>query len=568
MNSNGIRFSITNLSPPTTRSLPTIYQDRLGISLYDAQYSSNQKIPIPQATITKIITALKRFKQTTLDFNVSQDRQHIKILATEATRTAINSAEYISQIEAALGEPWKVELLAKEDEGRIGALGVVSSVGGSDGLEGLMMDLGGGSTQITWLIARPGEALQSSPLGSVSFPYGAAALSRLLSEVSTDADRQALRTKMVEEFRDAYGRLQLPDELLRKAKNRGLTLYLSGGGFRGWGYLLMSSHRIRPYPIPIVNGFSVGVKDFKDTVNVSSLALQTLQDKLEGDVGVFRVSKRRAAQVPAVSFLVDALIEAIPVIAEVRFCQGGVREGYLFDGFTTELRATDPLAAASGRFAVDEDSVEKLAAMLDAALPQDDGALDRKVPAGVRDKYLLRSLANLMYLQQGHSKESAAVNALHVPITGVLASAHGPGHCERAFLSLMLCQRWGGEGELPAPHGELRSRLELLLTHQEAWWARYTGVIAWALGEIYPAGRIRTERVKLSMRWSEGLGKKGLLQGVVLDLIISKDADGNELVDRDVVSDIVDAIEAMGKKKNRVGGRDYGFGVPIRVDIH
>jgi len=90
-----------------------------------------------------VVTALKRFKQTSLDFGVPQREENVRILATEATRNAINSAEYISAIENAMGEPWKVDLLKKEDEGRIGALGVASSVGGSAGLEGLVMDLGG-----------------------------------------------------------------------------------------------------------------------------------------------------------------------------------------------------------------------------------------------------------------------------------------------------------------------------------------------------------------------------------------------------------------------------------------
>lgn len=57
----------------------------------------------------------------------------------------MNSSEYIREIQRTLGEPWKVDILGKEDEGRIGALGVVSSVGGSEGVEGLMMDLGGES---------------------------------------------------------------------------------------------------------------------------------------------------------------------------------------------------------------------------------------------------------------------------------------------------------------------------------------------------------------------------------------------------------------------------------------
>jgi len=123
--------------------LPTVYQSRLGISLYDAQYVDGQKLPIPADTISKILSELKRFKQTSIDFGVPQKTENVRILATEATRNAINSTDFISEIENALGVPWKVNILAKEDEGRIGALGVVSSVGGSGGLQGLMMDLGG-----------------------------------------------------------------------------------------------------------------------------------------------------------------------------------------------------------------------------------------------------------------------------------------------------------------------------------------------------------------------------------------------------------------------------------------
>ncbi len=104
--------------------------------------------------MSKILCELKRFKQTSLDFGVPQKPENVRILATEATRNAENAAEFIGDIEAALGEPWRVNILAKEDEGRIGALGVVSSVGGSNGLQGLMMDLGGKSTTRTLLHLR------------------------------------------------------------------------------------------------------------------------------------------------------------------------------------------------------------------------------------------------------------------------------------------------------------------------------------------------------------------------------------------------------------------------------
>ncbi|KAK5946145.1 retrograde regulation protein 2 [Knufia obscura] len=565
-------YALVDMAPPTTRSLPTVYQSRLGISLYDAQYADGQKVPIPRDTIATILSELKRFKQTSLDFGVPQQPENIRILATEATRNAINSSEFIGDIEKALGEPWKVNILAKEDEGRIGALGVVSSVGGSDGLQGLMMDLGGGSTQITWLIARPGEPMQTTPLGSISFPYGAAAMTRLLEDTSSNSARVGLCSKIVEQFKDAYQQLSLPHELLRKTKSHGLTLYLSGGGFRGWGYLLMSSHRVRPYPIPIINGFSVPVKDFKNTSHVSDLASKSLTDRDKEGLGVFRVSKRRAAQVPAVSFLIDALIEAIPVISEVRFCQGGVREGWLFDTLPSHIRAQDPLVAASARYSHDAQSSKHFTELLIGALPPDCPILDRRAPNTLKDPLLLRAFANLLFLQQGHSREGAAVTALHLLVTGQLASAHGIDHEQRALLSLMLGQRWGGAGNLPAPNNEIRTRLEALLTQQEIWWARYLGVIGTCIGDVYPAGRMRggMRRIVFEARWGEGLGKKGNMQGVILKLAVAPDGgmdNANGLVTKELVAEVVERLEEIGKKKNRVGGKEYGYGVPVRVDV-
>jgi retrograde regulation protein 2 len=138
--SNGIRFSISDLSPPTARSLPTNFQSRLGISLYDAQYNdgdpNSPRVPIPQPIIDSVVDALQRFKVTCADFRVPES--NIKVLATEATRTAVNSMDFRRQIQDATG--WEVQMLAKEEEGRIGAMGVASSF---QAVEGLVMDLGG-----------------------------------------------------------------------------------------------------------------------------------------------------------------------------------------------------------------------------------------------------------------------------------------------------------------------------------------------------------------------------------------------------------------------------------------
>ena len=85
----------------------------------------------------------------------------------------------------------------------------------------------------------------------VSLPYGAAALTR---RMENSADAMELRTELADALRAAYESLVLPERL---RNSKGLTLYLSGGGFRGFGYLLLAEHPIKPYPIPIINGFAV-----------------------------------------------------------------------------------------------------------------------------------------------------------------------------------------------------------------------------------------------------------------------------------------------------------------------
>ena len=77
-----------------------------------------------------------RFQTACADFGVPQT--NIRVLATEATRTAENSEDFRKQIKYATG--WEVAMLPKEAEGRIGAMGVASSF---VSVEGLVMDLGG-----------------------------------------------------------------------------------------------------------------------------------------------------------------------------------------------------------------------------------------------------------------------------------------------------------------------------------------------------------------------------------------------------------------------------------------
>jgi retrograde regulation protein 2 len=402
------------------------------------------------------------------------------------------------------------------------------------------------------MIAKSGK-VQTSPKGSFSFPYGAAAMTRKLAELEhqDQTGRTKLEQDMKADFQKAYKDLEIPQSLLASAdRTGGFTLYLSGGGFRGWGYLLMSQHKVSPYPIPIINGFQVDKSEFQNIAQIKTIAIEQ---------EVFRVSKRRASQVPAVAFLVNALVDALPNIKEIRFCQGGVREGFLFDTFDEATRVMDPLPAASAHYG--SPSSPQIAELLMSAIPPPDKELDRSVPASFSVP-IVRALADLLFVHASLPKESASLAALYSPITGLLASAHGVSHTNRALLALMLCQRW--DGELPPPHNMLQDRLRALLTRQEVFWCAYLGTVANMVGYVYPAGRIgKLKRIKFKARWSRGLGKKGLEQGVILNIHVNKD---DPMTANETLRPFWEGIEALAKKKHRIGGMD-GWFVQLEVSV-
>ncbi|GAA5794878.1 hypothetical protein HPULCUR_000226 [Helicostylum pulchrum] len=115
MGSNGIRFGIvTSLS----RHLPVAYEERAPISLLEAQGDEHF---IPQETIEQVITSFLRFK--TICKHEGLDPNNVKVIATEATRIAINSKQFLDSIYAATN--WKVDILSKEQEAVISSMGIV-----------------------------------------------------------------------------------------------------------------------------------------------------------------------------------------------------------------------------------------------------------------------------------------------------------------------------------------------------------------------------------------------------------------------------------------------------------
>ncbi|KAL6714633.1 retrograde regulation protein 2 [Lecanora helva] len=453
--SNGIRFSISDLSPTTARNLPVIFQDRSGISLYDAQHSTEIRTPIPSDVITEVISALRRFKTICQDFGVQNDR--ITIVATEATRNAANRDDFLRDIKRTTG--WGVRLLAKEEEGRLGALGIASS---NAHVNGICLDMGGGSVQLTWVATNSNELIDMGP--SVSLPYGAAALMSRFS-TATSVEEQDINTEIASKVQHALEEdLQIPAEHWKMAKDTGgFDLYLSGGGFRGWGYILMSQDSVQPYPIPVINGYTVSESRFYSALEVNSTT-----------PSVFRISSRRASQVPAVKAVVKALKAVQLPISQVTFVQGGVREGLLYSDLPDATRIQDPLIASTSPYA--PPSAAKLTQLLCGAVPISQG------------KLALQAAVNLLYVHGPLPKDIRAAAALRCTTTGILAGTHGLSHGDRWILALILCERWGGDltgGDIP-----FLQSLETL-SGSFSWWTKLIGRLAGGIADLFPAGIVR-----------------------------------------------------------------------------
>ena len=544
--SNGIRFSISSVDPKHARIFPCLFRDRAAISMYDAQHTrsstasssrqntnldleslgkqhlisklkeedkldlmspisseetspptspvpthqiteaeaiaaaeaaAGEKNDISETVISDVCNTLIRFKQICNDFHVADS--NVRIVATEATREAPNSQQFRDAIYQATG--WPVSLLTKSEEARSGAYGVASSF---FEVQGLFMDLGGGSTQLSWITCKDGEfKMSDSP---VSLPYGAATLTRRLQKSGSRAE---LAEEIKVRLASAIETINIPEELKADAETSGgFKLYVSGGGFRGLGHLLLARdvNGKDKYPLQIINGFSCNSTDIKDLFEEQAkvAAEQTETGKKQK---IFRVSERRATQLPAVTLLVSSALEVFPNIRKLLFSQGGVREGVLFHDLPKEIRVQDPLYIATKPYS--PYYADKYISLLRQAVPD--------IAPSVILRRIIPAVVNVAFVHSSYPRELQPISALNIATIGPVSGADGLSHEVRALIGLALCQRWGGE--LPED-GKSRSTLISVVSPRKlAWWALYVGHLLHVIGGVFPGGAAKDDQKLLKL---------------------------------------------------------------------
>ncbi|KAK0731621.1 Ppx/GppA phosphatase family-domain-containing protein [Lasiosphaeris hirsuta] len=565
MGSNGIRFSISDLSPPRTRLLKCVYRERAAISLFDALNSQSDTqgglpLTFPVEIITLVSQTLARYRSIAID-DYGVPSSQVAVFATEAMRRAQNAVAMLEAIRAEAPD-LVVHILAPEVETLFGAVGARS---GFVDVRGLLLDLGGGSVQMTYMDSYSAHARSrdeptvgyeiAAALAGQSLPFGAARLIRVLEDA--DAVVQAAEiSKLQSGMSNAFEKLRAKfpslaetvaasreDEQYRGGRREaGIDIYLCGGGFRGYGSILQHSDSIQPYPIPAIGSYTVSGKAFVKTKEMMRL-------NMNFDGKIFGMSKRRRAQFPAIVTVVDALIAAVPRIRSVTFCAGGNREGALVMKLPREIRESNPLTCIEASvppppiFA----SVPKAAGppvILDtlwSSLPEEFDLPSATTIFGLGLGILYTSQ---IWARSGEDADANASAALHDAVTRN-SGCPGLTHLARAVLGLTLCARWGSN--LGPIDEQLHDGLRALVDRADpdaSFWTEYIGAVTAAFAMVVKTWPRTNETVVDNVKFRCVLGNGKRLKVFLHVSLSEKAAKGI------VAQDLIDVFKDVNKLRD------------------
>ena len=308
--SNSCRLKIARV---VVHHLKTIHEDREVTRLGASVFQSGLISPEAMAVTLK---ALKRFQRAVQQHGVDQ----IRVVATAAMRDARNAEAFLTWAKAETG--WQIEIISGLEEARLIHRGVVFNEPKAD-RRLLLIDVGGGSCEITLSQHRRIQSTISLPLGAV----------RLTQEfLPTDPPDQDALTRMQQfitrELRRAHARISIahpgsPPTVIATS---------------GTAAALAEAHRILPdkFRRPAEAGKSrsaparapAALADHVTTAQVRQLARRLRKMTLPERIAVPGIGLRRAEIIVAGAWVYATMLESFHLTG-FRYSQMGVRDGIL-----------------------------------------------------------------------------------------------------------------------------------------------------------------------------------------------------------------------------------------------
>ena len=357
---------------------------------------------------------------------------------------------------------------------------------------GLFLDLGGGSVQMTWVDTRLQMYEVAAALAGESMPFGAARLIRVLEEEPAEI-RSLEKRKLSASLRGSFMSLcdKFPALKALKESEHGIDVYLCGGGFRGYGSILMHTDPIQPYPIPSMGSYTVPGHLFKRTKEMARV-----NDDATGKI--FGMSKRRRRQFPAILSVVEAFIDVVSNIRTATFCSGSNRDGSLMMSLPKAIRESNPLEVLANISEADLPVVSAVMECIRGAVPQN---VDISSTPTVFSLGLDRLFVEQLWAGRGEDDDAHASFVLHDAMNRDSA-APGLTHLTRAVLGLTTCARWGsGLGPIDAQLYNNLCGMVDAVDDQAVFWINYVGAVAAVIGILVPVWPKNADEITKAVRY-------------------------------------------------------------------
>jgi exopolyphosphatase/guanosine-5'-triphosphate,3'-diphosphate pyrophosphatase len=216
-------------------------------------------------------------------------------------RNAKNQRGFLDEVFVVCG--FHLKVLSEEDEAHFVYQGVINSL---DCPKGLIMDIGGGSTQLVYYNRR-------MLLGHKTIPAGAITLTEMFKDVKTPQERAAkIRAYFYDQIKDI--------QWLKEIDIEDIRLIGVGGSFRNVGKI---SRLMQKYPLDLAHNYNITRDKFQevyDTITTKDFD-ETMQIK--------GLSNERADIFPSALAAIDAVFSLLP-FESLTISGAGLREGVLF----------------------------------------------------------------------------------------------------------------------------------------------------------------------------------------------------------------------------------------------
>ncbi|BCS82240.1 Ppx/GppA phosphatase family protein [Anaerocellum diazotrophicum] len=267
-----------------------------------AEYGENNQIP--SYKISLLVEVLNFFKALCKMNGVA--KQDILVVATAAIRDASNKMEVLENIKKST--ELEVKVLSEFEEANYNLWAIKCSLNYQDGL---LVDIGGGSTEFVYFKDKNLKYWGSIRLGAVN-------CSKMIMESSLSLNEIESEVKLI------FEKYRWMEEL------NNVNLIGIGGSIRNLGRIIQ--HK-KGYPITTLHNFAISYQEFIEVYNM----LQSLE--VEKRKSIPGLSEKRSDIILGAFLILKVLIERIKA-QQIYVSSYGLREGILFESLFKDANST------------------------------------------------------------------------------------------------------------------------------------------------------------------------------------------------------------------------------------